>query len=62
MSQKSITGFWHMPEGHNRILLGPDTGRGIKENQGEIQREIEKKRARVFTHTLLVFLIGGSVI
>jgi len=41
-----------MPEGHNRILLGPDTGRGIKENQGEIQeREKKNQRARVFTHT-----------
>ena len=53
-----------MPKGHNRILLGPDTGRGIKENQGEIQKE-EKKKERdeqEFSHTLLVFLIGGSVI
>jgi len=33
LSQESITGFWHMPEKHNRILLGPDTGRDIKENQ-----------------------------
>jgi len=45
-----------MPEGHNRILLGPDTEGGIKENQGEIQRESKS------LHTLLVFLIGGSVI
>ena len=50
-----------MPEGHNRILLGPDTERGIKENQGEIQKK-EKKREQEFSHTLLVFLIGGSVI
>ena len=39
-----------MPEGHNRILLGPDTEGGIKENQGEIQREIEKKESKSF-HT-----------
>ena len=41
-----------MPEGHNRILLGPDTGRGIKENQGEIQRGDRKKESKSFhTHT-----------
>jgi len=41
-----------MPEGHNRILLGPDTEGGIKENQGAIKKKkrIEKKRARVYTH------------
>ena len=46
-----------MPEGHNRILLGPDTGRGIKENQGEIQGTDRKNREQEFSHTLLVFLI-----
>ena len=33
-----------MPEGHNRILLGPDTERGIKENQGRFRDKIEKKK------------------
>ena len=46
LPQKSATGFWHMPERHNRILLGADTEGGIKENQSEIQREF-------FLHTLL---------
>ena len=39
-----------MPEGHNRILLGPDTEGGIKENQGEIQKQ-KKKSKSFFTHT-----------
>jgi len=40
-----------MPEGHNRILLGPDTERGIKENQGEIQEGERKKTERKSFHT-----------
>ena len=37
LPQKSTTGSWHMPERHNRILLGAGTEGGIKENQSEIQ-------------------------
>ena len=45
-----------MPERHNRILLGADTGGGIKENQNEIQGEFFHR------HYYTVFLIGGPVI
>ena len=40
-----------MPEKHNRILLGPDTGRDIKERiRVRVKGYENKERARVF-HT-----------
>ena len=49
LPQKSTTGFWHMPERHNRILLGAGTEGGIKENQSEIQRRVFFTRC-FYTH------------
>ena len=46
-----------MPEGHNGILLGPDTEKGIKENQ-----ERKKGESKSFTHTTSFSHFGGSVI
>ena len=51
LSQKSMTGFWHMSERHNRILLGPDTGRDIKERIRVRVREIEQRESKsLHTH------------
>jgi len=42
---------------HNRILLGLDTERDIKENQGEIEREIREQREQEFYTDTTSFLI-----
>ena len=44
--QKSITEFCHAPEKPNRILLGTDAERSIRENQSETER-----RDSLGTHT-----------
>jgi len=39
-----------MSERHNRILLGPDTGRDIKERIRVRVRGIEEREQEFFTH------------
>ena len=57
LSQKSITGFWHMPEKHNRILLCPEAERERHKNRMRVRvkHRYEKIESKSFTHTLLVF-------
>jgi len=55
-----------MPEKYNRIPLGPDTERDINRIRGrwreKKRRGDEKRESKSFSHTLLVFSFGGSVV